>query len=85
MGGDGKDTGRERPANDNHPPDGRNAGGNAEALERLDAVVLSIARLIGRRMAREDYEKAMRAANDNSEPDRKADAGEGQSTADEDD
>jgi hypothetical protein len=33
---------------------------------------------------RDDYEKAMCAANDNSEPDRKADAGEGQSTADED-
>jgi hypothetical protein len=35
-----------------------------------DAVVLTIARLIGRRMAREDYEKAMRAANDNTPPTR---------------
>lgn len=84
MGDKGERSSRERPANDNHAPDGRNAGGDAGACERLDAVVLSIARLIGRRMAREDYEKAMCAANDNSEPDRKADAGEGQSTADED-
>ncbi|MFE3839620.1 hypothetical protein [Pseudogemmobacter sonorensis] len=36
--------------------------------ERLDAVVLTIVRLIGRRMAREDFEKAMRAANDNDAP-----------------
>lgn len=66
MAGDGKRTDIEKPANDNRAPDGR----NAEALERLDAVVLSIARLIGRRMAREDYEKAMRAANDNAQPKR---------------
>ncbi|HCL4035386.1 hypothetical protein IAP83_15330 [Pseudomonas aeruginosa] len=38
----------------------------ADASERLDAVVLTIARLIGRRMAREDFENAMRAANDNA-------------------
>lgn len=48
----------------------------AGASEQLDAVVLSIARLIGRRMAREDYAKAMRAANDNSACDRKVDAEE---------
>ncbi|MET3794703.1 hypothetical protein ABID37_004943 [Aquamicrobium terrae] len=30
--------------------------------------MLTIARLIGRRMAREDFEKAMRAANDNGAP-----------------
>ncbi|MFV0291724.1 MAG: hypothetical protein ACK5II_00230 [Paracoccus sp. (in: a-proteobacteria)] len=34
--------------------------------ERPDKVVLSIAKLIGRRMAREDFERAMRAANDNA-------------------
>lgn len=62
-GGDGR---KRRPANDNHPPDGRDAGREADAAERLDAVVLTIARLIGRRMAREDFEKAMRAANDNA-------------------
>lgn len=56
------DEGKRRLANDNRPPDGQDAGC---ASERLDAVVLSIARLIGRRMAREDFEKAMRAANDN--------------------
>lgn len=56
---------RQKPANDNRPPDGQDAGREADASERLDAVVLSIARLIGRRMAREDFEKAMRAANDN--------------------
>lgn len=64
MGGDGKCSGRDRPANDNHPPDGQEAG----ASERLDAVVLTIARLIGKRMAREDFEKAMHAANDNAPP-----------------
>lgn len=81
---EGKGSGTERSANDNHAPDGRNAGGDTNAPERLDAVVLSIARLIGRRMAREDYEKAMDAANDNNDPEREADAGEGPSTADED-
>lgn len=52
-------------ANDNYPPNDQNAEGKIEAFEHLDAVVLSIARLIGRRMAREDFEKALRAANDN--------------------
>ncbi|WP_186400881.1 hypothetical protein [Stappia sp. P2PMeth1] len=68
MGGDGKGCGRERPANDNRLPDGQEAGSGTDVSERLDAVVLSIARLIGRRMAREDFEKAMRAANDNVPP-----------------
>ncbi|MFD2252103.1 hypothetical protein FHS82_003520 [Pseudochelatococcus lubricantis] len=60
--------GKQKPANDNRPPDGQEAGNVADAVERLDAVVLSIARLIGRKMAREDFEKAMRAANDNAPP-----------------
>lgn len=59
---------KQKPANDNCPPEGQDAGHEADAAERLDAVVLSIARLIGRRMAREDFEKAMRAANDNDAP-----------------
>lgn len=55
-------------ANANCAPDGRDAGSEANTVERLDEVVLIIARLIGRRMAREDYDKAMRAANDNAPP-----------------
>lgn len=57
---------KQKPANDNCPPEGQDAGHETDAAERLDAMVLSIARLIGRRMAREDFEKAMRAANDNA-------------------
>lgn len=68
MADDGKCPGRERAANDNRRPDGRDAGKEADASERLDAVVLTIARLIGRRMAREDYERVARAANDNAPP-----------------
>lgn len=66
MGGEEQRSGREGPANDNHPPSGQDAESKVETFERLDAVVLSIARLIGRRMAREDFEKAMQAANDNA-------------------
>ena len=44
------------PANDNRGPD-------CEAHRRLDKAVLSIARVIGRRIAREQFE-ALRAAND---------------------
>lgn len=49
------------PANDN-----RGAGGEAasERQRRIDRAVLTIARLIGRRIAREEFE-ALRAANDN--------------------
>ncbi|MCR4266428.1 hypothetical protein [Nitratireductor sp. ZSWI3] len=68
MGGDGKRPGRERPTNDNRLPDGQDVKNETDAAEKLDAVVLSIARLIGRRLAREDYEKATRAANDNAPP-----------------
>ncbi|WP_425646812.1 hypothetical protein [Agrobacterium leguminum] len=55
---------RERPANDNHAPHGETSEGKADAFERLDAVVLSIARLIGRQMAREEF-AALNVANDN--------------------
>lgn len=51
-------------ANDNDAPDGEGVL-KGDAAARVDAVVLSIARLIGRRMAREDFE-ALRAANDNT-------------------
>ena len=51
-------------ANDNGPRDDLNFGGEAAAPERLDGIVLSIARLIGRQMAREDF-AARIAANDN--------------------
>jgi len=59
-----------KPANDNNRP-GREGGDDADIApwEKLDRVVLSIARLIGRRMAREDYEAALRAANDNGPQD----------------
>ncbi|RWR26336.1 hypothetical protein D2T29_20800 [Sinirhodobacter populi] len=68
MGDDGQRPGGERPANDNRPPGGQATANATDTAERLDAVVLTIARLIGRRMAREDYEKTMRAANDNAPP-----------------
>lgn len=60
-------SGTEKAANDNPAPDGPGTGSDADAFERLDKVVLSIARLIGRRLAREDYEKAVHAVNDNKE------------------
>ena len=64
-GGDGK----QRPANDNRPPNGQDAGQAADASARVDAVVLTIARLIGRQIAREHFE-ALQAANDNAPPTR---------------
>ncbi|MFV0490826.1 MAG: hypothetical protein ACK5M4_03315 [Pseudorhodobacter sp.] len=65
MAGDREATGESRAANNNHPPGGQEV--DADATKRLDAVVLTIARLIGRRMAREDFE-ALQAANDNTPP-----------------
>ncbi len=55
---------REKPANDNHAADSEVSGGKVDASQRLDTVVLSIARLIGRQMARDDF-AALVAANDN--------------------
>ncbi|MFT3974940.1 MAG: hypothetical protein QM699_16310 [Amaricoccus sp.] len=49
------------PANDN----GNASRPGPEALRKVNAVALRLARIIGRRMAREDFEKAMLAANDN--------------------
>lgn len=59
--------GKQKPANDNRPPDGQDAGHEADASARVDAMVLTIARLIGRQMAREHFE-ALQAANDNKPP-----------------
>jgi hypothetical protein len=56
---DRPDDARERPAaNDN---------GNARKRANIDAAVLRIARLIGRQMAREEFERQC-AANDNQPP-----------------
>lgn len=63
------DHGKQRPANDNHPPNGKGAARGADASARVDAVVLTIARLIGRQIAREHFE-ALQAANDNAPPTR---------------
>ena len=80
MVDDGKHPGRERPANDNRPPDGRNDGHAVDASERLDRVVLTNARLIGTQIAREHF-ATLQAANDNRPPLRD---GAGQDAGDED-
>lgn len=54
---------KQGPANDNDAPGGE-GGVASDAAARVDAVVFSIARLIGRQLAREHFE-ALRAANDN--------------------
>jgi hypothetical protein len=63
------------PANDNQGPDER----VGETRQQLDQVVLTIARLIGRRIAR-DHFAALGAANDN----RPSDAQDAEVEADED-
>lgn len=57
------DDGQQQAANDN---------GNVEGWPRIDAAVLGIARLIGRQMAREEFER-LNAANDNDPPERRED------------
>lgn len=52
------------PANDNRGPDGKRDEPDRERRRQLDRVALTIARLIGRRMARDQF-AALRAANDN--------------------
>lgn len=65
MTSDHKDEGGSRRlTNDNRPPDGQDAGQEADTSARVDAVVLTIARLIGCQIAREHFE-ALQAANDN--------------------
>jgi len=66
---------RFRPANDNIGPD--NEPSAAETWRKIDDIALTLARIIGRRMAREDFER-LQAANDN----RPAEAGNAEDGAD---
>lgn len=52
---------RFRPANDNTGPQGEP---DAETWRKIDRAALTLVRIIGRRMAREDFER-LTAANDN--------------------
>lgn len=54
-----------KPANDNYQRQVQDDDSDIPPRQRLDIAVLSIARLIGRQMAREDFER-LRAANDNA-------------------
>ena len=56
-------------AADDAPPPAANDNGNGDTPVRIDAAVLTIARLIGRQMAREAFER-LKAANDNEPPER---------------
>jgi hypothetical protein len=56
-------------AADEVQPLAANDNGNGEAQPRIDAAVLRIARLIGRQMAREAFDR-LSAANDNRPPER---------------
>mgnify|MGYP001159366361 CR=1 FL=1 len=56
----------DRAADDGQPSEA-NDNGNGEARPRIDAAVLRIARLIGRQMAREEFQR-LNAANDNRPP-----------------
>ena len=58
-------------ADDGSPP-ATNDNGNSAASGRIDAAALTIARLIGRQMAREAFER-LKAANDNDPPERRED------------
>ncbi|MFV0336310.1 MAG: hypothetical protein ACK5JR_19845 [Tropicimonas sp.] len=73
MAGEEEATDAGRAANDNRPP------GEDEAIpdtfRQLDAVVLTIARLIGRSMAREGFE-ALQGENDNNKPSEAGDDGD---------
>jgi hypothetical protein len=57
---------RFKPANDNIGPRGEPEAEkpSAKTWRKIDRVALTLARIIGRRMAREDFER-LRAANDN--------------------
>lgn len=52
-------------------PDSPEGMGDAErnAWQRIDTVVLRLARLLGQQMAREDFERHITAANDNRDDD----------------
>lgn len=55
-----------KPANDNIDPHGEPDAeeASAETCRKIDRVALTLARIIGRRMAREDFER-LHASNDN--------------------
>jgi hypothetical protein len=59
----------DRAADDAPPPPAANDNCNGDTSVRIDAAVLTIARLIGRQMAREAFER-LKAANDNEPPER---------------
>lgn len=59
-------------ANDNQGPDGERDGPDQETRQQVDRVALTIARLIGRRIAREQF-AALSAANDNRPQDAQED------------
>ena len=61
----------DRAADDTTPP-AANDNGSGDVRVRIDAAVLTIARLIGRQMAREAFER-LEAANDNDPPERRED------------
>ena len=65
------------PANDN---DGSGGEPSAETWQRIDRAALTLAGIIGRRMAREDF-AALTAANDNHRP---VDSGNTEDGADKD-
>jgi len=54
------------------PPLAANGNANGDARARIDAAVLTIARLIGRQIAREAFER-LSVANDNRSPDQRED------------
>jgi len=58
----------DRPADDGPPP-AANDNGNVEGRARIEAAILRVARMIGRQMARENFERII-AANDNRPPER---------------
>ncbi len=58
----------DRAADDTSPP-AANDNGNGDARVRINAAVLTIARLIGRQMAQEAFER-LEAANNNDAPER---------------
>lgn len=71
-----KETGRIVPANDNDGAGEPSAEGpSAETWRKVDAVALKLARIIGRSMAREDFER-LQAANDDR-PDHSASTEDG--------
>ncbi|MPZ34668.1 MAG: hypothetical protein GEV13_27395 [Rhodospirillales bacterium] len=63
------------PANDNQGPDGGRDGPDQRTRQQVDRVALTIARLTGRRIAREQF-AALSATNDNRPQDAQDDGAE---------